>query len=172
MTAYDDKADGVNDIVEGNESLPVNDYFLNTLPRAFNDTLRVPINEQIDIASYPASESVNIGFEFKNNITELTGTYEAKTASKDIMSNEVTLDFTTDRFGNQNSAVKFDGRDYISIDHDENLNLNTDNGFSISYWVKLDSSVLNEEWVKIISKGQDFDNTDRWWHFDHHPDMD
>ena len=169
LTAYDDKADGVNDIVEGNESLPATDYFLNTLPRAFNDTLRVPINEQIDIASYPASESVNIGFEFKNNITELTGTYEAKTASKDIMSNEVTLDFTTDRFGNQNSAVKFDGRDYISIDHDENLNLNTDNGFSISYWVKLDSSVLNEQWVKIISKGQDFDNTDRWWHFDHHP---
>ena len=35
--------------------------------------------------------------------------------------------------------------------------------------MKLDSSVLNEQWVKIISKGQDFDNTDRWWHFDHHP---
>ena len=60
------------------------------------------------------------------------------------MSNEVKLDFTTDRFGNQNSAVKFDGRDYISIDHNENLNLNTDNGFSIKSHINYNGNeVLN-----------------------------
>ena len=38
-----------------------------TLPRAVDDTIRVPVNSSITLDQYPESESVSIGFEFNNN---------------------------------------------------------------------------------------------------------
>ena len=44
---------------------------------------------------------------------------------------------TTDRFGNTNSAYSFDGvDDYISIANNPNINIQTGESFTISFWLK------------------------------------
>ncbi len=58
---------------------------------------------------------------------------------------------TTDRFGNANSAYSFDGvNDYIIVPHNQSINFNTNNNYSISTWVKFnnltsDSNII-EKW--------------------------
>ncbi len=46
---------------------------------------------------------------------------------------------TTDRFGNANSAYYFDGSSYISISDNPNINIQTGESFSISFWCKHDA---------------------------------
>jgi hypothetical protein len=54
----------------------------------------------------------------------------------------------SDRFGNSNSAYKFDGiDDYIEVKDDENLR---PNNISISFWVNLTAE--KQSWQAIISK--------------------
>ncbi len=59
---------------------------------------------------------------------------------------------TTDRFGNANSAYDFDGNgDRITVLHNNSLNFESANSFSVSYWIN--SSVTNSSFVYfLISK--------------------
>ena len=57
---------------------------------------------------------------------------------------------TTDRFGNANSAYYFDGvSSYISITDNPNLNIQTGQSFSISFWAKHDAQ---NNGIYMISK--------------------
>ena len=78
VTAYDTEADGENDMIEGHESLPSRDYVLNTIPRAVDDTLRVPINSSITLDEYPESESINIAFDFGKTFESLDKKFVAE----------------------------------------------------------------------------------------------
>ena len=165
LTAYDSEADGSNDRVEGHESLPTKDYSLQTLPRAFADTLRVPMNSSIVINSYPESSSIIAGFEFKNNLSATYGSYSPTPGVSEYKPDAI-VEFDTDRFGTENNAIHLDDESHIRVEHDDTLNLNTDNSFAISLWFKLDSSSLNQ---KAVLLHKDQGNNESGWSLSHNP---
>lgn len=60
---------------------------------------------------------------------------------------------TTDRFGNANSAYNFNGStDFINVTSNNSLNFQTNNTFSLSYWIK--ASSLNSSKVNVIINKQ------------------
>ena len=122
VTAYDTDADGENDMVEGHESLPTTDYDLNTIPRAVDDTLRVPINSSITLDAYPESESINIAFNFGNTFESLDKKLVAEpstTTNNNMVLIPGDVNFTEDRFGIKNGAVKFSNENFLVVDGTE-----------------------------------------------------
>ena len=165
LTAYDQDADGTNDRVEGHESLPTKDYTLQTLPRAVGDTLRVPRNSSIVINSYPETSSIIAGFEFKNSLASTYGSYIPEAGASEYQP-DVNVEFDVDRFGTENNAINFDNESHLLVEHDDTLNLNTDNSFAISLWFKLDSGSLNQRAV-LLHKDQG--NQESGWSLTHNP---
>ena len=172
LTAYDNEADGVNDMVEGNESLPTTDYTLNTLPRAVDDTLRVPINSSITLDQYPESGAISISFEFGNNLESEDGSFNAvpSTTTNDnwvLAPGEV--DFVEDRFGISNAAVNMSNENFLVVDGTQDSSfIDVDKDFAISLWFRLDSNSLNNKAV-LISKSFRDDNNDYVWELSHTP---
>jgi len=71
-------------------------------------------------------------YPFNGNANDISGNANNGTV------NGATL--TTDRFGNTNSAYYFDGtNNYISIADNSNINIQTGESFSISFWAKHDA---------------------------------
>ena len=52
--------------------------YANTIPRAVDDTLRVPINSSITLDEYPESESINIAFDFGKTFESLDKKFVAE----------------------------------------------------------------------------------------------
>ena len=171
LTAYDSDANGENDMVEGHESLPTKDYTLNTLPRAVDDTLRVPINSSITLDQYPEDQSITAGFEFNNNYQSIGGGLYATPYT--IIDQDILvagdIEFTEDRFGKTNTAAHFAGENFLIVeDTEDSVYLNVDDDFAVSFWFKLDSLSLNRKAV-LISKSHDDDFNDYVWEISHTP---
>ena len=171
LTAYDQEANGENDMVEGHESLPTKDYTLNTLPRAFDDTLRVPVNSSITLDEYPENQSISAGFEFNNNYQSIGGglsaTPYAVIDQNTLVAGEI--NFTKDRFGKTNTAAHFAGENFLIVEGTEDsVYLNVDDDFAVSFWFKLDSMSLNRKAV-LISKSHEDDFSNYSWEISHTP---
>ena len=171
LTAYDNEANGENDMVEGHESLPTKDYTLNTLPRAFDDTLRVPVNSSITLDEYPEDQSITAGFEFNNNYQSIGGGLSATPYSvidqNSLVAGEI--NFTKDRFGKTNTAAHFANENFLIVEGTEDsVYLNVDDDFAVSFWFKLDSSSLNQNAV-FISKYHEDEFSSYSWEISHTP---
>ena len=148
---YENDLSRLINTVRGHQSLPTTTYTISTLPRGVEDNLRVPRNSSIVISTYPEETSILAGFEFKNSYNSTYGTYQLIPGTSEYQT-EISIEFDKDRFETENNAVHFDNESNLRVDHDELLNLNTDNSFAVSLWFKLDSVSLNKKSV-LIHKG-------------------
>ena len=109
---------------------------LNTLPRAVDDTLRVPINSSITLDQYP--EWGNQCFaRIRNNLESEDGSFNAvpSTTTNDnwvLAPGEV--DFVEDRFGISNAAVNMSNENFLVVDGTQDSSfIDVDKDFAIPY---------------------------------------
>lgn len=101
------------------------------------------VNAQVP--SYVPTNGLVAYYPFSGNANDISGNANNGT------NNGATL--TTDRFGNANSAYSFNGStNYINVPSNNTLNFQTNNSFTLSYWIKATS--LNSSKVNVIINKQ------------------
>lgn len=97
------------------------------------------------VPSYVPTNGLVAYYPFNGNANDVSGNGNNGT------NNGATL--TTDRFGNINSAYFFNGStDFINVTSNNSLNFQTNNSFTLSYWIKATS--LNSSKVNVIINKQ------------------
>lgn len=108
------------------------------------------------IPEYLPQEGLVAWYPFFNNADDLSG--------NQLNANVNGAVFTSDRNGELNQAMFFDGvDDFLSVAHNELLELSTDNAMSVAYWVKLESLPPGSNLDIIFSKQSGSGNSQTGW---------